>query len=130
MKKFTLFFVLLFVVALSHADDLPKDCYGYYAGEMMAYSVIKDDVELSIEKHDVHVQITTTGIVYKSGTIQIKGAYTFLKQSGTQYLIKAKLSNGKNFAFDADFLWNKKTKTLFLAGKNGEPDLTLFKLES
>jgi hypothetical protein len=113
MKKLLL---LLLVCAgkMAVAEDLPKDCLGTYAGEMAAYSVMKNDLQLNIEKHDVHVQITTHDIAYVSGNIELKGRYTFLKQSGTQYLIKATLSNGKSLAYQIDLLWDKKARSLFL----------------
>lgn len=120
---------LLLITPFAFSQELPKDCLGKYAGEMQAYSVTVNDVELNIEKHDVHVEIFPQTISYTSGTISLKGSYTFLKQSGAEYLIKAKLSNGRTVAYDIDLLWNKKTKTLLLAGKNGEPDLVLVKLE-
>ena len=129
MRKTLLSFVLVFTALTISADELPKDCYGFYAGEMAPYSVVKNDVELNIDKHDVHIQITTTGILYKSGTIQLKGTYTFLKESGTQYLIKANLSNGKSVSYQVDLVWNKKLHSLFVPGKNGEPDLTMVKLD-
>jgi len=111
------------------AEDLPKECLGNYAGEMAAYTVMKNDMQLNIEKHDVRVGITTHEIAYTSGNIELKGSYTFLKQSGTQYLIKAKLTNGKSVFYEIDLLWNKKERSLFLEGKNGEPDLILVKLD-
>ncbi|MBI3136733.1 MAG: hypothetical protein HYZ14_18815 [Bacteroidetes bacterium] len=120
---------LLFVGVAAMAEELPRDCYGSYAGEMAAYSVLKNDVELNIEKHDVFVSLKADGIFYSSGTIELKGSYTFLKQSGSQYLIKASLTNGKNVSYQIDLLWNKKSRSLFLEGKNGEPDLTLVKLD-
>lgn len=127
MKK--LFVLLILCVGKTAvAEELPKDCLGSYAGEMAAYSVMKNDMQLNIEKHDVHVQIEAGSISYSSGSIQLKGVYTFLKQNGTQYLIKAKLTNGKSVSYQIDLLWDKKARSLFLEGKNGEPDLTLVKL--
>lgn len=128
MKQLVLILSLSLGAAV-FADDLPKECLGNYAGEMAAYTVLKNDVELNIEKHDVHVHLTSQGIFYSSGSIELKGTYTFLKQSGSQYLIKANLTNGKSVSYQIDLLWNKKTHSLFLEGKNGEPDLTLVKLD-
>jgi len=56
MKKLVLIFCLTLPVYLS-AQTLPKECYGFYAGEMAAYSVIVNDVEMNIEKHDVEVHV-------------------------------------------------------------------------
>ena len=128
MRRFLTIWMVVTGLA-AFAEGLPKECLGNYAGEMAAYTVMKNDVELNIEKHDVHVKILADAIHYTSGQDQLKGTYTFLKQSGAQYLIKATLSNGKNVTYQIDLLWNKKERTLFLEGKNGEPDLTLVKLE-
>jgi len=125
----TFLVVLFFFPFFISAQTLPKDCYGFYAGEMVAYSVIKNDVEMNIEKHDVEVHVTNKYVSYASGNLTLKGTYTFLKQSGTQYLIKAVLTNGKSVKYELDLLWDKKEKSIFLAGKNGEPDLLLEKLE-
>jgi len=128
MYKSFLFVLFLFPFFIS-SQTLPKDCYGFYAGEMAAYSVIKNDVEMNIEKHDVEVHVTDKYVSYTSGNLTLKGTYTFLKQTGTQYLIKAVLTNGKSVKYELDLLWDKKEKSIFLAGKNGEPDLLLEKLE-
>lgn len=129
MKKL----LLTFLVALSYfvlaGEELPKECLGYYAGEMPAYTVTRNDIEMNIDKHDVSLQITRYDIFYKSGLIELKGSYTFMKQSGSQWLIKANLSNGKNISYQLDLLWTKKTRTLLMSGKNGEPDMILEKLD-
>lgn len=125
------FFLILFLLPLFvSSQTLPKDCYGFYAGEMVAYTVMKNDVEMNIEKHDVEVHVTDQFVSYTSGNLMLKGTYTFLKQTGSQYLIKAVLTNGKSVNYELDLLWDKKQKSLFLAGKNGEPDLLLEKLDS
>ena len=129
MKKNLSLFLFLFPIFLS-AQTLPKECYGFYAGEMAAYTVMKNDVEMNIEKHDVEVHVAAQYVSYTSGTLTLKGTYTFLKQTGSQYLIKAVLTNGKSVTYELDLLWDKKQKSLFLAGKNGEPDLLLEKLDS
>ena len=129
MKNLLAVVVLGFTIAAA-AQQLPKECFGFYAGEMAAYTVMKNDIEMNIEKHDVEVHVTSDYISYSSGTVALKGSYTFLKQSGSQYLIKADLTNGKNIRYQLDLLWDKKRKTLFLAGKNGEPDLYLERLEN
>lgn len=128
MMKYLALVSFLLVLVNANAETLPKDCFGEYAGEMAAYTVMNNDVELNIEKHDVKIEISAEKINYKSGMIELNGTYTFLKQSGTQYLIKCKLSNGKSVSYDIDLIWNKKAKTLFLSGKNGEPDVTLEKI--
>jgi hypothetical protein len=130
MKRLLVVFALLTFAATVSAQALPKECFGFYAGEMAAYTVVKNDVEMNIEKHDVEVHIASDYIAYTSGSLALKGTYTFLKQTGNQYLIKADLSNGKNVSYQLDLLWDKKKKTLFLAGKNGEPDLSLDRLEN
>jgi hypothetical protein len=127
----TLLILLLFTASTKViAEELPKDCFGSYAGEMAAYTVTKNDIEMNIEKHDVKIQITRQDIFYSSGQIELRGGYTFLKQSGAQYLIKVNLTNGKNISYQIDLIWNKKARTLSLSGKNGEPDLLLEKIAS
>jgi len=128
MKKQLFLILFLFPIFIS-AQTLPKDCFGFYAGEMAAYTVMKNDVEMNIEKHDVEVHVADKYVSYTSGKLTLKGTYTFLKQTGSQYLIKAVLTNGKSVSYELDLLWDKKEKSLFLAGKNGEPDLLLEKLE-
>lgn len=127
MKR-VVFFCLMWISFAAFAEELPKDCIGTYAGEMASYTVTKNDVEMNIEKHDIRIQITRYEVFYTSGLIELKGGYTFLKQSGGQYLIKVNLSNGKNISYQLDLLWNKKLKTLLMSGKNGEPDLILEKM--
>ena len=129
MSKSFLLILFLFP-AFVFSQSLPKDCFGFYAGEMAAYTVMKNDVEMNIEKHDVEVHVAEKYVSYTSGTLSLKGSYTFLKQTGSQYLIKAVLTNGKNVSYELYLLWDKKQKSLFLAGKNGEPDLLLEKLDS
>ena len=128
--KNCILFIFCFTFFSVYADGLPKDCIGHYAGEMPAYRVAKNDIEMNIEKQDVHVQISSTHIYYKSGSLQLKGTYTYLKQSSSQILINADLSNGKNVSYKVDLVWDKKKSTLYLAGKNGEPDITLEKLDN
>lgn len=128
MKKLFVFVFVSFSV-MTFSQELPKECLGFYAGEMPAYTAVKNDIEMNIEKHDVSIQITRYDVYYKSGLIELHGGYTFLKQSSSQYLIKANLTNGKNISYQIDLIWNKKQRTLFYAGKNGEPDLTLEKIE-
>src|SRR5687767_4140569 len=111
MKRLLVLFVLTASTAV-FAEDLPKECLGNYAGEMAAYTVMRDDVQLNIEKHDVHVHIKANGIFYASGAIELQGTYTFLKQTAIQYLIKATLSNGKSVSYQIDLLWNKKARSL------------------
>lgn len=129
MKKL-LTLLLLTVSASLFSEELPKDCLGMYAGEMEAYTVTKNDIEMNIEKHDVRIQITRYDVFYTSGMIELHGGYTFLKQSASQYLIKVNLTNGKNISYQVDLLWNKKLKSLLVSGKNGEPDLTLEKVDA
>ena len=111
--KNCLFLILFLLPVFISAQTLPKDCYGFYAGEMAAYTVMKNDVEMNIEKHDVEVHVADKYVSYTSGTLTLKGTYTFLKQSGSQYLIKAVLTNGKSVNYELDLLWDKKQKSLF-----------------
>lgn len=124
--------LILSLASLGYASEevLPKECLGYYAGEMPAYTVVKNDIEMNIDRHDVRIQITRTEVFYSSGTIKLSGAYTFLKESGNQFLIKVNLSNGKNISYQLDLIWYKKTKSLLMSGKNGEPDVKMEKVES
>lgn len=130
MKKLlSICIALLSISVIAGEDDLPKDCLGHYAGQMPAYTVVKNDIEMNIDKHDVKIQITRHEVFYSSGTIKLSGAYTFLKESGNQYLIKVNLTNGKNISYQLDMIWYKKTKKLLVTGKNGEPDVQMEKVE-
>ena len=128
MRTYLLILTFL-VVSPSIAGGLPRSCFGDYAGVMQAYDVVKNDVEMHIEKHDVRVSITETEIIYSTGNITLKGGYTFIKQSKVEYLIKANFSNGKSLSYEMNFIWNKKLKTIHIAGQNGEPDVDLEKLD-
>lgn len=119
---------VFFLSAVSFSAELPKFCFGKYAGEREAYNVIKNDLEMTVDKHDVQITITAELVVYKSGGLVLKGAYTFIKQSGKEYLVVAKLSNGKSLNFDLEFIVNKKEKNVYLNGKNGEPAVILEKI--
>lgn len=129
MFRRQVFALILMVSSISFAQSLPKSCYGDYAGEMRAYDVVKNEIEMHIDKHDIKVSITDKEIVYSTGNITVKGTYSFVKQSKTEYLIKASFSNGKSLSYDMDFLWDKKGKTIHITGTNGEPDVDLEKLE-
>ena len=126
MKNVFLFLVVI-VACGALADELPKAAFGKYAGEMESYTITSNDVEMEIEKHDV--TITENQVIYISGKIELKGSYQTFKQSKTEYLVKASLSNGKNIQYQIEFTWNKKNKTLLLTGMNGEPDVMLDLLE-
>lgn len=127
--RFLLLFVLMAGGVEASAQKLPKNCFGDYAGVMPAYDVVKNDVEMHIDEHDVKVSITETEIVYYSGSITVRGQYEFFKQDKSEYLIKASFSNGKNLSYQMDFIWSKKNNSIRINGKNGEPDVELEKLD-
>ena len=114
---------------MATSQKLPKSCYGDYAGEMEGYVVLKDDMEIQIDPHDIKISISGEEIVYYSGSITVRGQYEFIKQSGSEYIIKATFSNGKSLTYEMEFLWNKKEETIMITGKNGEPDCMLEKLD-
>lgn len=129
MVKHVMIFVLMAGAIAFSQEKLPKSCFGEYIGEMEAYEVIKNEVELSVDKHNVRISIDENQIIYSSGTLTVKGSYDFIKQSKTEYLIKASFSNGKSLTYQMDFLWDKKEGTIKITGKNGEPDVELEKLD-
>ena len=75
--RITLILLLFTVSSVVFAEELPKDCLGIYAGEMAAYTVTKNDIEMNIEKHDVKIQITRHDIFYSSGQIELRGGILF-----------------------------------------------------
>ena len=129
MKTYLILFSFIFA-STALAGGLPKSCFGEYAGEMEAYDVVKNDLEMHIDKHDVRVSISLTEIIYSTGNITVRGSYDFIKQNKIEYLIKAKFSNGKSLSYEMDFLWNKKTKMIHITGTNGEPDVDLEKIDN
>lgn len=129
MKTFALLTFLTFGSLLSIAGGLPKTAFGDYAGEMEAHTVVKNDLELDIEKHTVNLKITEEDITYESGDIRMSGTYETIKGEKNEYLIKASFSNGKSVFLEMEFKLNKKNKTILVTGKNGQPDVLLDQLE-
>jgi len=129
MKKGILLVGLLFFIGMLNAQNLPKNCYGNYGGEMPAYSVFLDGASIDIEKHDVFVSISKTEVVYKTSFLLLSGSYEVFKQSKNEYVIKANLSNGKSVNYQIDLSWNKKNKALKILAKNGQSEALLEKLD-
>ena len=131
MRK-VLFFILLFPFfnTTVFSEDLPKECFGKYGGEMSAYSVIVDGLELDIEAHDVFIRVTSEMISYKGGNLKLSGSYTTIKQGKDEYIIKALLTNGKTLSYEMDFIWNKKQNIIYVTPKNGQSEVTLERIGS
>lgn len=117
-----------FLSVCAQAGDLPKQCFGQYAGEMQSYNVVKNEVELSVDKHDVKIIINENELIYSTGKMVVTGAYSFIKQADGEYLLVAEVSNGRSINFDLEMVLNKKDDTIYLSGKNGEPSVNLEKL--
>ena len=129
MKTFVLLTFLIGFSVSSIAGGLPKTAFGDYAGEMEAHTVVKNDIELTIEKHTVNLTITPDDIIYESGDIKMTGTYETIKGEKNEFLIKANFSNGKSVFLEMEFKLNKKNKTVLVTGKNGQPDVLLDQLE-
>ncbi len=120
---------LLFLSTPLFSEELPKECFGKYGGEMSAYSVIVDGLELDIEAHDVFIKITSENISYTGGKLMLSGTYTSIKQSKDEYIIKVLLTNGKTLSYEMDFIWNKKKNIIYVTPKNGQSEVTLERLD-
>ena len=94
MKKLLLTFLTTLSFFVFALEELPKECLGYYAGEMPAYTVTRNDIEMNIDKHDVSLQITRYDIFYKSGLIELKGSYTLIYSA---IFFQIGSQNGRNF---------------------------------
>jgi hypothetical protein len=129
MRKNLLLIAFLGFSITNYSGGLPKSAFGDYTGEMEAYSIMKNDIEMEIEKHTVNLSINDEEISYESGTIKMKGTYEAIKKEKNEYLIKASFSNGKSVILDMEFKLNKKNKTILVTGKNGQPDVLLDLLE-
>ena len=121
--KITSVFFLLFGSVYGQA--LPKLAFGKYLGERESYTILQNDVEMEIEKHEISLVISEDAVLYLNGNLELKGQYEALKQPKGAYLIKANISNGKSVNYEIEFTWNKKAKTIFFPGTNGEPDSLL-----
>lgn len=53
------------------------------------------------------------------------GPYKYIKNSGSEFIVIAKLTKGKSINFGLEFVINNKQELLYLKGKNGEPDVSL-----
>ncbi|MBD3639038.1 MAG: hypothetical protein HUJ25_16910 [Crocinitomicaceae bacterium] len=118
----------LLCTTISFSETLPKKCFGQYAGEMSAYRVVKNNIEMHVDEHDVKITVLEDKLIYSSGNITVAGNYDFIKQGNGEYLLVANMSNGKSVNFRLEIVVNYKEETLFVHGKNGEPDLNLEKL--
>ncbi|MCG8576225.1 MAG: hypothetical protein MI810_15145 [Flavobacteriales bacterium] len=120
-------FLSVSIFALS--EEIPKSSCGEYAGEMEAYTLLKNDVEMEIDKHEVTLVLNEEDIKYSSGTIKMTGTYEAIKEGKNEFLIKASFSNGKTVSYEMEFVLNTKKQTIMVQGKNGQPDVLLDKLE-
>lgn len=125
MKKWIGFLVLMGFSLRVIAEELPKSCYGRFGGEMPAYSVIVDDQSIAISAHDVFITITAEKVVYSGGSLELVGTYSVYKQSKNEYVVKAKLTNGKSLDYELDFTWKKKEDKLYITPKNGQVEAVL-----
>ncbi len=129
MRGKIILLVVLLSTTIGFAEELPKVCFGKYGGEMPGYSVEVDGALLAIDKHDVFISINMDEIVYVGGNLELSGAYTVIKQSKNEYVIKTELTNGKSVSYEIDFIWNKKTNNIYIMPKNGQTEATLERLD-
>lgn len=122
---------ILFLLTLTLAicgysqEGLHKTAYGKYVGKMPAYTIVKDEIEMEIAEHEIFLTIDQEKVIYNSGNIELGGEYTVRKGDKGDYHILATITNGKSLSYDMDFVWNKKSRSIFVAGSNGQPDVSL-----
>jgi hypothetical protein len=121
---------ILLLLACPVYGQLPKLAFGKYLGERDSYIIVQNDVEIEIEKHEIALIISEKDVTYLNGNLELKGNYESMKQPKGEYLIKAKITNGKSVNYEIEFTWNKKAKTVFFPGTNGEPDALLDLVEN
>ncbi len=124
MKTAILIYASLFLAG-GEGEPLPKAAFGKYQGERASYSVVQNDVELLIERHDVFLLLADEKITYVNGDLRLDGSYETFKQPKGEYLVKVHFNNGKSLSYVMEFVWRKKNNTIFLPGTNGEPDVLL-----
>ncbi|MDG1914195.1 MAG: hypothetical protein P8I55_06355 [Crocinitomix sp.] len=121
--------MFLFINISVNAQDLPKDCFGKYGGEMPSYLVEVDGASIQIDKHDVFITISEDEVVYVGGNLELTGTYTVFKQSKHEYVIKSSLSNGKSLSYELSFIWDKKKDKIYITPKNGQSEAELDRLD-
>lgn len=129
LSLFLVVSIALFAQSTGDAEVAPEACFGTYAGNMKEYTMLSENGEILVAAHDIKLIITRKFVKYYSGTLELKGTYEVFKQDKKNYLITAHLTNGSNFNYDIECVWNKKTKTILLTGQNGEPDVELAKID-
>lgn len=129
MKESIIILFTLFLAINIKAQDLPKSCYGSYAGEMPGYSVEVDGASIEIDKHDVYVTVSEDEVIYVGGNLELSGTYTVYKQSKHEYVIKSILTNGKSLTYELNLIWNKKEEKIYITPKNGQSQAQLEKLD-
>ena len=130
MKGSWIAFLCLFITINCAAQDLPKDCFGKYGGEMPGYSVEVDGASIQIEKHDVLINITADTVVYLGGNLQLSGTYTVFKQSKHEFVVQSSLTNGKSLSYELNFICNKKDEKIYITAKNGQSEAVLEKMDN
>ena len=127
IMKRAVILTLCFFAFVANSTDLPKGLVGQYYEEMEAFSFVHNDIELSASSQDIEVLFTEKGVLYSSGTLEYRGEYQFVAQDDKKYVIKTKMSNDLSMSFEINLVYDKKTKTVVIAGKNGIPDAFLEK---
>ncbi len=115
----------IFWVSIGISEELPKDCFGRYGGEMPGYAVERDGNMIEIDEHDVFITISEEAIIYLGGNLELSGGYTVFQQSKNEFAIKAELTNGKALTYDLDLVWNKKEQRMYITPKNGQSEAVL-----
>ena len=121
--------MFLFINISVNAQDLSKDCFGKYGGEMPSYLVEVDGASIQIDKHDVFITISEDEVVYVGGNLELTGTYTVFKQSKHEYVIKSSLSNGKSLSYELSFIWDNKKDKIYITPKNGQSEAELDRLD-
>ena len=120
MKNILLITVFILIGFPSFADELPKNCFGKYGGEMPSYFVELDGNDIQIEKHDVYLTLAEDFLIYRAGNLELKGVYTVLKQGKNEYVVKCVLSNGKSLEYEINLIYFKDENKIYLTPNNGQ----------
>ncbi|WP_027419731.1 hypothetical protein [Crocinitomix catalasitica] len=129
MKKFVLVSLLVLSIIPSFADELPKNCFGKYGGEMPAYFVMLDGSEIKIDRHDVYLTLSEGKLIYTAGTIELSGTYTALKQGKNEYVVKCILSNGRSLEYELNLIYFKEEQKIYLSPNNGQSAANLERID-
>lgn len=125
MKYVTTFLLFVGLISATYKDEIPKECYGKYGGEMPSYSVELDGVMVDIDKHDIYITIDEQQVIYVGGNLKMTGNYSVFRQNREEFLFKTKLTNGKSLSYDFDFILNKKEHRVYITPKFGQTEAVL-----